>query len=62
MMRLLFSVKQCGNSRILCNDDPENSWDINAKIIEVFSQLSHSELCTRVLCIAHNPLLLLDLV
>ena len=61
-MWLLFSVKPCGNSRILCNDDPENGWDINAKFIEVFSQLFHSELCLRVLCIVHNPLLLRDLV
>ena len=54
-MRLLFNVKPCGNSCILCNDDPENGWKINAKFIEVFSQLSHSELCLRILRIVHNP-------
>ena len=55
MMRLLFSVNPCGNSCILCNDDPENDWKINAKIIKVLSQLSHSELCLRVLRILLGP-------
>ena len=56
-MWLLFNVKQCGNNRILCNDDPENSWKVNAKFIKVFSQLFHSEHCSRVMCIVYNPLL-----
>ena len=55
MMRLLFNVKPCGNGCILCNDDPENDWKINAKFIEVLNQLSHSELCSRVLCILLGP-------
>ena len=41
-MRLLFDVKQGGNDCILCDNDVENFWKINVKLIKVLSQLFRS--------------------